>query len=189
MAAGKKSREGQFTLNDEDFKMFGRYRILYTDQGHRMVRRQRLTYIISGALMAGLFTVFHVDKAFTILMYIIAAAMVVVGIFFAESIVLRQQDKVIAATENSAERVHAANNRIRFDEEGFTTYAAGDEQHFDYKDVKLVDLTDKAIYTWLSDTMIMPIPLHAFKNMSEMKEFNKWLKERVEACGGSTGQK
>ena len=64
MAAGKKTRELQFTLNDEDFKMFGRYRILYTDQGHKMVRRQRLTYLVSAAALAGLFTVFHVDKAF-----------------------------------------------------------------------------------------------------------------------------
>ena len=120
--------------------------------------------------------------------YVIAAAMALVGIFFAESMVLRQQDKVIASTANSAERVHAANNIIRFDEEGFTTYAAGDEQRFSYKDVKLVDMTDQAIYTWLSDTMIMPIPLHAFKNMSEMKEFNKWFKERVEQGGGKATQ-
>ncbi len=188
MAAGKKTRELQFTLNDEDFKMFGRYRILYTDQGHKMIRRQRLTYLVSAAALAGLFTVFHVDKAFTILVYVIAAAMALVGIFFAESMVLRQQDKVIASTANSAERVHAANNIIRFDEEGFTTYAAGDEQRFSYKDVKLVDMTDQAIYTWLSDTMIMPIPLHAFKNMSEMKEFNKWFKERVEQGGGKASQ-
>ena len=32
--------------------------------------------------------------------------------------------------------------------------------------------------------MIMPIPLHAFRNESEMKEFYKWLKERIEVNGG-----
>lgn len=188
MATGKRTREIQFTLNDEDFKMFGRYRILYTEQGHRMVRRQRLTYLISAAILAGLFTVFHVDRSFTILMYIIAAAMAIAGLIFAESMVLKQQDRAIAATENNAERVHAANNRISFDDEGFTTYAASDEQRFSYKDVKLVDLTDQAIYTWLSDTMIMPIPLHAFRNMSEMKEFSKWFRERVEENGGKVSQ-
>jgi hypothetical protein len=185
MAAGKKSREIQFTLNDDDFKMFGHYRILYTDQGHKLVRRQRLTYLISAAALAGLFTVFHVDKNFTILVYIIAAAMAVVGLLFAETLVLKQQDNVIAKTEYSAERVHAAQHRIRFEEDGFTTYAGDDEQHFDYKDVKLMDFTDSAIYVWLSDEMIMPIPEHAFRNMSEMKEFNKWLKERIEENGGT----
>lgn len=184
MAADKKTREVQFTLNDEDFKMFGRYRILYTDQGRKLVWRQRLTYLISAIAIAALFSVFHVDKGFTILAYIVAAAMAVVGIFFAESMVLRDQEKAIAETENSAERVHAANNKIVFDEEGFTTYAAGDEQRFAYKDVKLVDLTDQAIYTWLSDIMIMPIPLHAFKDLNGMKEFCKWFRARVTECGG-----
>ena len=184
MAAGKKSREIQFTLNDEDFQMFGRYRIMYTEQGHKMVRRQRITYLISAAAIAGLFTLFHVDQKFTVLMYVIAAALAITGLFFAETLVLKQQDKAIASTENNAERVHAAQNRIRFEEEGFDTYAAGDEQHFLYKDVKLADLTDQAIYVWMSDTMIMPIPLHAFRNESEMKEFYKWLKERIEVNGG-----
>ena len=45
MAAGKKSREIQFTLNDDDFKMFGHYRILYTDQGHKLVRRHSIRNI------------------------------------------------------------------------------------------------------------------------------------------------
>ena len=174
MAAGKKAREVQFALTDEDFQMFGRYRIMYTEQGHKMVRRQRITYLISAAAIAGLFTLFHVDQKFTVLMYVIAAALAIT----------KQQDKAIASTENNAERVHAAQNRIRFEEEGFDTYAAGDEQHFLYKDVKLADLTDQAIYVWMSDTMIMPIPLHAFRNESEMKEFYKWLKERIEVNGG-----
>ena len=130
MAADKKTREVQFTLNDEDFKMFGRYRILYTDQGRKLVWRQRLTYLISAIAIAALFSVFHVDKGFTILAYIVAAAMAA------------------------------------------------------YKDVKLVDLTDQAIYTWLSDIMIMPIPLHAFKDLKEMKAFCKWFRERVTECGG-----
>lgn len=188
MAANNKTREVQFTLRDDDFKMFGRYRVLYTDQGHKLVRRQRLTYLISAVAIAGLFTIFKVDSKFTILMYIIAAVLAIAGLFFAETMVLRQQDKAIAMTENSAERVHAAQNRIRFDETGFTTYAAGDEQHFEYKDVKLADFTEPAIYVWMSDTMIMPIPAHAFRNMSEMKEFNKWLRERIEENGGNAKQ-
>ena len=100
MAAGKKSREIQFTLNDEDFQMFGRYRIMYTEQGHKMVRRQRLTYLISAAAIAGLFTLFHVDHSFTILMYVIAAAIAVTGLFFSETLVLKQQDRAIASTAN-----------------------------------------------------------------------------------------
>jgi len=37
-------------------------------------------------------------------------------------------------------------------------------------DVKLIDLTDDAIYVWMSDQMIMPVPIHAFRNESEMEK-------------------
>ena len=95
MAANKNKREVKFTLNDEDYRAFGRYRILYTDQGRKMVARQRATYLITAVMIAALFTLFKVDHSFTMLMYVIAGAMAVVGIFFAESFVLKQQDRAI----------------------------------------------------------------------------------------------
>ena len=185
MAANKNKREVKFTLKDDDYRAFGRYRIMYTEQGHRLVRRQRMTYLITAAMIAGLFTLFKVDHTFTMLMYVIAAAMAVAGIFFAESFVLRQQDKAIEASENSAERVHAAENRIIFDDDKFTTHAGEDVQEFAYKDIKLVDLTEEAIYVWMSDTMIMPLPLHAFRGMPEMKEMYKWIREKIKEQGGT----
>lgn len=178
MAANNRKKELHFTFNDEDFRAFGRYRIMYTDQGHKMVRQQRLTYIVSAIALAGLFTVFHVDKKFTFLMYAVAAVLLIVGIGFAETLVLRQQDKAINASANSADRVHANENVISFEDEAFSTRAGSDVQNFLYKDIKLVDLTEDAVYVWMSDTMIMPVPLRAFKNMDEMKEFCKWLREK-----------
>ena len=178
-ANNKRKNELQFKLTEDDIKLFGRYRILYTKQGHRMVLQQRLTYLISAAALAVLFTVFHVDKKFTIMMYITAAVIAFVGIFFAETLVIRQQDREIAKTESSAERVHAVTNTVRLEEEGFSTFAAGDEQHFKYTDIKLVDLTDHAIYVWLSDEMIMPLPLHAFRDLKDMKETCKWIREKA----------
>ena len=108
-----------------------------------------------------------------------AAVIAFVGIFFAETLVIRQQDREIAKTESSAERVHAVTNTVRLEEEGFSTFAAGDEQHFKYTDIKLVDLTDHAIYVWLSDEMIMPLPLHAFRDLKDMKETCKWIREKA----------
>lgn len=176
MAGGKNMREIQFVLKPEDYKDFGHYRILYTDQGHKMVLRHRLTFIVSGVVVAILFTLFHVDSAFTKLAYVVSAALVLVGIIFSEKMVLSQQDKAIEAGSADIERVHPTTNKICFNDEGFDTYAGSDEQHFKYSDIKLVDLTEKAIYVWMSDTMIMPVPLHAFRNMDEMKEFCKWLR-------------
>ena len=98
-----------------------------------------------------------------------------------EAIVLRQQDKVIESSAATAERVHAGENKIRFDEDSFTTYGGGDEQTFAYSDIKLTDLTEEGIYVWMSDTMIMPIPLHAFRGMEEMKELYKWLRDKAGA--------
>ena len=60
----------------------------------------------------------------------------------------------------------------------------GVTKEFDYKKIKLVDLTEEAIYVWMSDTMIMPIPLHAFRNMGEMKEAYKLIREKVKEKGG-----
>ena len=124
--ANKRKNEIKFKLNDDDYKAFGRYRIMYTDQGHKMVSRQRLSYILMGVMMAFLFTVFHVDKRFTYLMYAISALMIVVGLFFAEKLVLRQQDRAIEATKDTAERVHAPENTVVFDEDTFTTMAGQD---------------------------------------------------------------
>ena len=179
MASNKNKREVTFELLDEDYKAFGRYRILYTDQGHRLVRRQRITYVFSGVMIALLFTIFKVDHSFTILAYVVAAALVVVGLVFAEAMVLRQQDKVIENSAATADRVHAGENKIRFDEDSFTTYGGGDEQTFPYSDIKLIDLTEEGIYVWMSDTMIMPIPLHAFRGMEEMKELYKWVRDKA----------
>lgn len=186
MAPNRNKREVKFKLTDEDYRAFGRYRILYTEQGHKMVRRQRLTYVATGIMIAALFTLFKVDHNFTMLMYVIAAALVVVGIFFAEALVLRQQDKAIEATQNSAERVHAGESTVKFDEDSFTTLTGDDVQTFGYGDIKLIDLTEEAIYVWMSDTMIMPLPLHSFRGgMDEMKEFCKWLREKN---GGVSGK-
>ena len=186
MAPNRNKREVKFELNDEDYRAFGRYRIMYTDQGHKMVRRQRLTYVATAVMIAALFTLFKVDHSFTMLMYVIAAALAVVGIFFAEALVLRQQDKAIEANKNSAERVHAGESKIRFDDDSFTTYTNNDEQNFSYGDIKLIDLTEEAIYVWMSDTMIMPLPLHAFRGMDEMKELCKWLREKVDEQNGES---
>lgn len=186
--ANKRLKEVQFVLKDEDYEAFGRYRIMYTDQGHKMVSRQRMTYLVTAAMIALLFTVFHVDSSFTKLMYVIAAALAVVGIFLAEKLVLRQQEKVIKDSQNSAERVHQTVNKIRFDNDTFTTSAGTDEQTFQYKDIKLIDLTDCAIYVWMSDSVIMPLPVHAFRNEAEMKEVYKWIKAKITEQGGTVGQ-
>lgn len=188
MASNKKNREVQFTLNDDDYKAFGRYRIMYTDQGHKLVRRQKLTFVLIGIGVALLFTVFHVDKNFTMLMYAASAVCAIGGLVFGESMVLRQQDRVIDNAKGDIERVHPVENRIRFGEDGFDTYAGDDEQHFKYSDIKLVDFTEAGLYVWLSDTMIMPIPLHSFRNMSEMKDFNKWLGQRIEESKGTAAE-
>lgn len=178
--ANKKKREVQFVLNDDDYKAFGRYRILYTEQGRKLVNRQRLTLVLIGVGVAILFSLFDVDKNFKMIMYICSAICAVGGFFFAEGMVLRQQDRVIEDAKGDVERVRPDHNRIVFEEDGFSTYTENDEQHFKYSDIKLADLTEAAIYVWMSDTMIMPIPLHAFRNMPEMKEFYKWLREHMD---------
>lgn len=177
----KNTRDVRFTLTDEDYKAFGRYRIMYTEQGRKLVGRQRATFIVSGAGVALLFTLFHVSqRSFTYLAYGVAAVLILTGIFFAEKLVIRQQDKAIDADSNSAERIHAVENRIVFGEDGFVTYAGDDEQSFEYTDIRLADLAETAVYVWMSDTMIMPLPLHAFGSMSEMKELYRWLKSKTD---------
>ena len=176
MASNKNKREIRFVLNDDDYNAFGRYRIMYTAGGRKLVNRQRLTYIISGACIALLFTVFHVDHNFTILAYIVAAVNYCIAI--------KQQGDSIKKAQDSLERVHPDENVITLGDDMLITDAGEDHQEFDYKKIKLVDLTEEAIYVWMSDTMIMPIPLHAFRNMDEMKEAYKLIREKVKEKGG-----
>ena len=57
MASKKKNKnEIRYALNDDDYSAFGRYRILYTAGGRKLVNHQRLTYFISGVMIALLFT-------------------------------------------------------------------------------------------------------------------------------------
>ena len=37
----------------------------------------------------------------------------------------------------------------------------------------------------MSETMIMPIPLHAFNGMDEMKETYKLIRQKVKEAGGT----
>ncbi len=187
MATKKNPREIRFILNDDDYSAFGRYRILYTEGGRKLVNRQRLTYFISGAIIALLFTVFKVDHSFTILAYIVAAVVGIGGPLISERMLLRQQDKAISASKDSLERVHPVENIITIGDDALTTDAGDDHQSFNYKDVKLVDLTEDAIYVWMSDTMIMPIPLHAFNGMPEMKEAYKLIRAKIKEAGGTAG--
>lgn len=187
MATKKNPREIRFVLNDDDYSAFGRYRILYTEGGRKLVNRQRLTYFISGAIIALLFTVFKVDNSFTILAYIVAAVVGVGGPLISERMLLRQQDKAISASKDSLERVHPVENIITIGDDALTTDAGDDHQSFNYKDVKLVDLTEDAIYVWMSDTMIIPIPLHAFNGMPEMKEAYKLIRAKIKEAGGTAG--
>lgn len=187
MATKKNPREIRFVLNDDDYSAFGRYRILYTEGGRKMVNRQRLTYFVSGAIIALLFTVFKVDHSFTILAYIVAAVVGIGGPLISERMLLRQQDKAISASKDSLERVHPVENIITIGDDALTTDADDDHQSFNYKDIKLVDLTEDAIYVWMSDTMIMPIPLHAFNGMPEMKEAYKLIRAKIKEAGGTAG--
>ena len=189
MATNKNKRVVRFKLNDDDFRAFGRYRILYTEGGRKLVNRQRLTYLISGLAIAGLFTLFHADHNFTMIAYAVAAVIGIGGPIMSEKILLRQQDKNIQSSVDDVERVHPEENVIIMSDDELVTEAGSDRQTFDYKDIKLVDLTDDAIYVWMSDTMIMPIPLHAFRNMEEMKKAYNWLQAKIKAKGGdATGE-
>lgn len=179
--ANKNSKEIRFTLTDDDYKAFGRYRVLYTAGGKKIVMRQRLTYLVSGIIIAALFTVFHVDANFTKLAYVVAAVIGIGGFIFADKMILRQQDKVIEADKNSAERVHSTENIIKFEDELFKTKAGDDEQEFAYKDIQQVDMTDDSIYVWISDTMIMPLPLHAFKGQMDMENTYNYLMDKIGA--------
>ena len=187
-ANNKKKKEIHFILTDEDYMAFGRYRIMYTKGGHALVRRQRITYFISGAAIAILFTVFHVDPAFTKLAYAVAAVIGIGGVVFAEKLVLRQQEKIIKKTQDtSVESVHPDENIIILGDDELHTKAGSDEQSFPYEDIKLVDLTEESIYVWMSDTMIMPVPLHAFRNMDEMKDVYNEIREKIKEHGGDIG--
>ena len=187
MASNKNRRQVKFELNDKDYEAFGRYRIMYTVQGKKMVNRQRLTYVISAVCIVLLFTLFPVDPNFRKVAYIVAAVIGIGGLIMAERIVLKQQRESIQMASVSADRVHPPENTVRFGDETFETEGEGDVQTFRYEDIKLIDLTEEAIYVWLSDEMIMPIPLHAFRNMDEMKELYKWIKEKIKEQGGEAG--
>ena len=187
MAQNRNRRQVKFELNDKDYEAFGRYRIMYTAQGRKMVMRQRITYLISGICIAVLFTLFPVSDSFARLAYIVAAVIGIGGVVFAEKLVLKQQRDAIRNAEGSIERVHPPENTVRFDDETFETKADEDVQTFRYDEIKLIDLTEEAIYVWMSDEMIMPVPLHAFRSMDEMKEMYRWIKEKIKEQGGEAG--
>ena len=185
MATKKNPRVIKFVLTDDDYSAFGRYRILYTEGGRKLVNRQRLTYFISGLCIAALFTLFHADHQFTMIAYAVAAVIGIGGPIMSERILLRQQDKAIKNSTDTIERVHAVENVITIGDDVLITEAGDDHQEFDYKDIKLVDLTEEAIYVWMSDTMIMSIPLHAFAGMDEMKEAYKLIRKKIKEAGGA----
>lgn len=187
MATNKNRRQVRYELTDKDYEAFGRYRIMYTAQGRKMVLRQRITYLISGICIAVLFTVFPVSDSFARLAYMVAAVIGIGGAIFAEKLVLRQQKQAIELAEATADSVRQPENTVRFDDETFETQAEGDVQTFRYEDIKLIDLTEEAIYVWMSDEMIMPIPLHAFRSMDDMKELYKWIRARIKEQGGDAG--
>ena len=185
MATKKNPRVIKFVLTDDDYLAFGRYRILYTEGGRKLVNRQRLTYFISGLCIAALFTLFHADHQFTMIAYAVAAVIGIGGPIASERLLLRQQEKAIKNSTDSIERVRAAENVITIGDEALITDAGEDHQEFDYKDIRQVDLTEEAIYVWMSDTMIMPVPLHAFAGLDEMKEAYKLIRQKIKEAGGT----
>lgn len=187
MATKKNPRQVRFVLTDEDYSAFGRYRILYTKGGRKLVNRQRITYLISGIAIAALFTVFHLDHNFTMMAYAVAAVIGIGGPIMSERLLLRQQDKAIRNAGDSIDRVHPVENVVTIEDDMLVTDAGDDHQTFDYKDIQLVDLTEEAIYVWMSETMIMPVPLHAFNGMPEMKEMYKLIRQKIKEAGGTAG--
>ena len=185
MATKKNPREIKFVLTDDDYLAFGRYRILYTKGGRKLVNHQRLTYFISGVCIAVLFAVFPVDHNFKMVAFIASAIVGIGGVIFGEKMLLRQQEKAIKNEMNSIERVHPVENVITIGDEVLITDAGDDHQEFDYKSIQQVDLTEEAIYVWMSDTMIMPIPLHAFDGMDEMKAAYQLIRQKIKEAGGT----
>ena len=187
--ANKNEKEIRFRLNDSDYKAFGRYRILFTKGGRKIINRQRFSYALSGVLIALLFTVFKVDPTFAKLAYVVAVVIGIGGIIFAERIILKQQAAAIEADADNPERVHPVENIVTFEEDSMHTKAGEDEQTFSYSDIRQVDMTEEAIYVWMSDTMIMPLPLHAFKNQKAMEDMYAWLQEKSGTVEKTAGAK
>ena len=177
--ANKNDKELRFQLSNDDYKAFGRYRILFTKGGKKLINRQRLTYLLSGVMIALLFTVFKVDPTFTKLAYVAAAVIGIGGAIVAPKLVLKQQAAAIDATADDPERVHPVENIVRFEDDSMKTEAEDDKQSFLYSDIQQVDMTEDAIYVWMSDTMIMPLPLHAFKNQKAMEDMYDFLQEKT----------
>ena len=131
MATKKNPRVIKFVLTDDDYLAFGRYRILYTEGGRKLVNRQRLTYFISGLCIAALFTLFHADHQFTMIAYAVAAVIGIGGPIASERLLLRQQEKAIKNSTDSIERVRAAENVITIGDDALVTEAGEDHQEFD----------------------------------------------------------
>jgi hypothetical protein len=119
--------------------------------------------------------------------YAVAAVVGIGGPIMSERILLRQQEKAIKNSTDTIERVHAPENVITIGDDALHTDTGDDHQSFDYKNIELVDLTEEAIYVWMSDTMIMPVPLHAFADMDEMKEAYKLIRQKIKEAGGTAG--
>ncbi|NLY87533.1 MAG: YcxB family protein [Clostridiales bacterium] len=179
MATNNKNiRELKFTLNDDDYKAFGRYRILYTRDGQRIVNKQRWTFIIVAIGVIIIFALFPVGaKVFKMTVAIMTVAGLC-GVAMSKNMVLKQQARAIDASSMDIERVRPAENKITFYDEFLSTIAGADESTFTYTDIKLVDLTEEGIYVWMSDKIIMPLPAHAFRTVREMEDTYMWLIEK-----------
>ncbi len=175
MASNNNFRDLKFTLNDADYKAFGRYRILYTRDGRRIVNRQRLTFVIVAVGIIILFAIFPVGEGVVKMAAGIMTVAGIIGVALSRRMILKQQERAIDASSLDIERVRPVENRISFHDDFFTTVTGDDENTFTYSDMKLVDLTEDGIYVWMNDKMIMPLPAHAFKSVKDMEDAYKWL--------------
>ncbi len=170
----------EYTLRDSDYVAFNRYHLTNSKDGKKVILRQQLVMIIAAAGIFALFCVFKTSPKIRNLVGIICALFALYAIFFGKKMVLKASER--AAMEGSGDlgRLHPELNTVTFKGKSFSVETESSSNEFYYSDVYAIDMNEDGIYIWISASVAMSIPTHAFRTRAEIQETYDWLREK---CG------
>ena len=175
MAQKKNLRELSYILNDDDLIAFNQYYIQNSKFGKRLIWRQRL--IFPAFLLIFLFITYGFKSEHRIIVggAVLLGALSIFMMFYAKTLVLKQQAKAVRNSENDLSRIHINETHVSFRDDEFEAVNADGDQTFNYTEVKKLTLTENGIYVWMSDQMAIPISRSAFNRPGDMEELFDFL--------------
>jgi len=167
------------TLDDNDYFEYNKYHFLNSPTGKKTLMLYRLFLPIIFLLILFIFLINGFDFVILMVQFILSAILSTTWIVFAKKNYFSNLKKNIQKLKMSGKLPFSKENILSFDEELIIQTTPENESKIKYLMVERIVEAEKAVYIFISSIQGIIIPLSAFSDDSERKQFIEFIEIKI----------